>query len=113
MKYKTTRRDLLKNYYPEQSLAVGYCDAQFLLRGFEPRSYTCGIYGWNFDAYEIEGILITTGYRNLIGKPAQFVREFEEKARKILSWDNPDSYEKKQNKVRKLCLKWLKKEFSK
>ena len=113
MKYKTTRRDLLNYYGKDSALAVGYCDAQFLLRGFEPDSYTCGVYGWNFDAYDIDGVLITTGYRNLIGKPTRFVRSFEEKARKILSWDNPDSYEKKQEKVRRLCRLWIKKEFSK
>lgn len=113
MKYKTTRKILLQNYDKKTALAVSYCDASYLLRGFEADSYTCGVYGWNFDAYDIDGVLITTGYRNLIGKSPRFVREFEKKAEKIFSWDNPDSYDKKIKKAQRLCRLWIKKEFSK
>lgn len=111
MKYKTTRR-ALKNYY-DSALAVGYCDAHYLLSWTQASSYTCGVYGWNFDAYDVNGVLITTGYRNLIGQQSKFVSEYEEKAKKIWSWDNKDSYNKKIEDTKKLCLEWIKKEFSK
>ena len=111
MKYKTTRQALKKYYY--NALAVGYCDAQHLLSWKSPDSYTCGVYGWNFDAYDIDGVLITTGYRNLLGERARFVSEFEEKAKKICSWDNKDSFDKKQEDLKNLCLEWIKKELSK
>lgn len=111
MKFETTRKRLLDNYGHKHALAVGYCDAAYLLKWTEPNAYTHGVYGWNFDAYTIGDILITTGYRNLIGKQARFTSEFEEQARKIWSWDNADDYDTKKEKCRKLCLDWIKKEF--
>lgn len=113
MKLKTTRKNLLQGFGRDSSLAVGYCDAWYILKAFDAFAYTAGVYGWNFDAYEIDGVLITTGYRNLIGRTPRFVQEFEEKAKKLFSWETPGSFTEKQEKARVLCREWIKKEFSK
>ena len=115
MKYRTTRRHLRGAYSPKNCLAVGYCDAWYLLRWTEPDAYTAGVYGWNFDAYDIDGYLITTGYRGMIGKQTRFVRQYEEKAKKIFESVSKtftaDGYAKKMKKIKKLCLDWINKEF--
>jgi hypothetical protein len=63
MKTKVTTKQLKNNF--STVLSVGYCDAQNLFKNLKPFGYNCGVYGWNFDAYEIPdtSICITTGYR--------------------------------------------------
>lgn len=65
---------------------AGYCELQHLLRGTQPVAYTCGIYGWNYDVYEVHGITICTGYRNMPGVSLIETSEFEEAARNI--WED-------------------------
>jgi hypothetical protein len=62
-KAKVTRKWLNQNY---KCISVSYCTLQNLLRYESPLYYTCGVYGWNFDAYILDGICITTGYRGMI-----------------------------------------------
>ena len=81
MKYKTTRKSVVEN--STNIIAVGYCGAAHLLRGIEPRAYTCGVYGWNFDIYEVHGLTICTGYRGMPGRNAKNLDEYERKAREI------------------------------
>lgn len=69
MKYKTTRKSVVEN--STNIIAIGYCGADHLLRGIEPRAYTCGVYGWNFDVYEVHGLTICTGYRGMPGRNAK------------------------------------------
>ncbi len=84
MKYKTTRAQILRGCANVR--AAGYCDLQHLLRAHEPQAYTAGIYGWNFDIYEIYGVTICTGYRGMPGTRCKEISEFDEKAREV--WDN-------------------------
>ena len=58
MKYKTTAK-AIKNWCVNVKCA-GYCDLQHLLSNHEPTAYTCGVYGWNFDVYEVYGVTICT-----------------------------------------------------
>jgi len=89
MKLKTTTKAIKAG-----SLAVyqiGYCELQTLLKAREPFGYTCGLYGWNYDAYDLGGgVTLTTGYRGMPGARLDYkkVREFEERARAIM--DNRD-----------------------
>ena len=86
MKYKTTAK-AIRNYCYNVKCA-GYCDLQYLLYYVSPTSYTCGVYGWNFDVYELDGLTITTGYRGMIGKRCEGIAEFENKAKSIINnWD--------------------------
>lgn len=88
MKLHTTRKAIVQNSL--RIVSVGYCDLQHLLRCIEPFAYTTGIYGWNFDAYEIDGLTICTGYRNMPGRTANNTREFDCRANAI--WNDARSY---------------------
>lgn len=61
MKAKVTKKQVMS--YNSKVLEVGYCGLQSLLSRFSPQYYTCGVYGWNADIYEIENMCICTGYR--------------------------------------------------
>ena len=79
MKYKTTSK-AVKNCCVNVKCA-GYCDLHYLLSNHEPTAYACGVYGWNFDVYEVYGVTICTGYRGMPGTRLQGVKEYEQKAR--------------------------------
>lgn len=94
MKYKTTAKAIRQ--YANKPRTAGYGELQHLLRGVEPTAYTCGVYGWNFDVYEIHGLTITTGYRGMVGKRLEHCTEYDKKARDILNnynipWDEQKS----------------------
>ena len=75
-KIKTTARDLRAHAWAV--IGVGYCDIQNIERYLEAKAYTCGVYGWNSDVYQMPGthnILISTGYR-----PTHFA--YNERARR-------------------------------
>lgn len=82
MKYKTTRKAVVAG--SSRLVSAGYCDLQTLLRYHSPIAYTSGIYGWNFDVYEVYGLTICTGYRNMPGRRANNIGDFEKAARDAL-----------------------------
>lgn len=87
MKIKTTRKNIVAT--SPHLVSVGYCDLQTLLRYHSPIAYTCGVYGWNFDVYEIHGLTICTGYRGMPGRRANNAEKYEQAAReavKRLDW---------------------------
>ena len=111
-KIKTTRREIKENF---KCYGFGYCALQGILYFENPRFYTCGVYGWNFDAYVIEHkgqeICITTGYRSMIYSDKQkinydTVKEFDKKALKII-YDNTISYDNKKNAVNTLLHEFI------
>lgn len=61
MKYQTTRKQV--KLLNDNIIAIGYENAGALLKYKEPYAYTAGIYGWNADIYEVDGLTIVTGYR--------------------------------------------------
>lgn len=72
-----------------------------------PIAYTCGVYGWNFDVFEVYGVTICTGYRNMPGKRLDGIREYEKKAREI--WDNYNTpYETQKEETEKLLQEFCK-----
>lgn len=95
MKYKTTRKAIVQG--SARLVSAGYCDLQTLLRNHAPTAYTSGVYGWNFDVYEMYGLTICTGYRNMPGPRAHGIREYESAARSIvadpnLAWPERDNH---------------------
>ena len=100
MKLKTTNKQVRANFY--KVLNIGYCDAQYLLEFKKPFAYTCGIYGWNADFYEIGNVCISTGYRP-IGEKVDYtlLQELENKARNIcLNYElNRETKEKQVNEL--------------
>lgn len=83
MKYKTTAKELRNEARYIRTVKAGYCDLQTLLRDESPVAYTCGVYGWNFDVYYVNGINICTGYRGMVGDRANKIGEYEERAREL------------------------------
>ena len=102
MKYRTTIKSIREGC--NNICYVGYCDLYHLLHNHEPNAYTCGVYGWNFDVYEVYGLTICTGYRGMPGKRLnwQQVEEYEKKAKSIWSWDDKRPFEEKQEAVENL-----------
>ena len=100
MKAKLTNKQV-KEMFPGIKCA-GYCDLQHLLNGIEPVAYTCGVYGWNYDVYNIYGVAIATGYRNMPGERLEKISEYNEKARYITSWENKQSYDEKRAALNEL-----------
>lgn len=83
-----TRKDLYN--YGARVYYVGYCDAQFLLKGHDRIGANGGVYGWNWSAYRpAHDIIINTGYRNMTGEDARRVtRTYEQQAKEIFNnWD--------------------------
>lgn len=105
MKYKTTRKAIVNGSVNVR--CAGYCDLAYLLRNHSPIAYTCGVYGWNFDVFEVYGVTICTGYRNMPGKRLDGIREYEKKAREI--WDNYNTpYETQKEETEKLLQEFCK-----
>lgn len=61
MKFRATQKAIKESY--SKIIGVGYCDLQSLLNFKSPIAYICGVYGWNADIYDIDGVAIVTGYR--------------------------------------------------
>lgn len=82
MKYKTTAKELKAGYY--RIISAGYCDLQSLLCYKDPVAYSSGVYGWNFDVYDIGGVAIVTGYRGMPSKNTKaeyaLISEYEKKS---------------------------------
>ncbi len=105
MKYKTTAKAIREGACNPR--AAGYCELQNLLRAHDPIVYTEGIYGWNFDVYEIYGLTICTGYRGIPGKRLEGSEEYEKKANAI--WcDYNRSYDERRAEVENLLHEFCK-----
>lgn len=102
MKYKTTRKAIVNSGGNIRS--CGYCDMAYLLRNHDATAYAAGVYGWNFDVFEVYGLTICTGYRGMPGERLDGVEEYEEKARKIVDdyETYKDNYEAKREAVENL-----------
>ena len=85
IKLKATKKEMREGYY--HILSVGYCSMQSLLRERQPFAYSTRAEGWACDYYEIEGVLISTGYAPLSNKNMiedySIIKEYENKALKI------------------------------
>lgn len=92
MKFKTTRKAIVNG--STNIVCAGYCDLQILLHNHSAIAYTCGVYGWNFDVYEVYGLTICTGYRGMPGRRANNIGEYERKARTIMD-DYKRNYEER------------------
>lgn len=107
MKFKTTAKALREGC--GRVVSAGYCDLHDLLSFEEPVAYTCGVYGWNFDVYQVDGLTICTGYRGMVGRTANNIREYEARARKIneeMMWKAP--YEERKAAIRALLAEFVK-----
>lgn len=109
MKVRVTQKQIKEGY--DKILIVGYCDLYYLLRGLDPRYYTCGVYGWNSDIYHYDNrVAICTGYRpfgNVCTNDKGLNTKYNDKARKIYE-DYNTPYQKRIDKINKLLDKYIK-----
>ena len=105
MKYKTTAKAIREGSCNPRS--VGYCNLQYLLNNHSPIAYTCGVYGWNFDIYEVYGVTICTGYRGMVGPRCEGVSEYEKKAESIFH-DAKLTYDEARNATENLLREFCK-----
>lgn len=95
-KIRSTKKEVKEASY--RVLAIGYCDAQYLLKGESPVCYCGGYYGWSCDNYDMQhlgyNLTISTGYspisdqnisKKVIAKKYDIIKKYEEKAKKINS----------------------------
>ena len=102
MKFKTTKKEMRDNYY---IIGAGYCSMQYLLYYKNPIAYSSGVYGWACDYYDIDGVIISTGYSYIASKNTkasyELIKEYELKAEKII-YNHNLKYDTKKKKVNKL-----------
>lgn len=92
MKYKTTKRDILRGY--AVVISASYCSLQTLLRCETESAYTTRREGWAADVYDFGAAAIVTGYAPFGNARADYdtCRKYEAAAEKIaynynLTWE--------------------------
>lgn len=85
IKLRATKKEMRERFW--YILSVGYCSMQSLLRERLPFAYSTRAEGWACDYYEVDGVLISTGYaplsnKNMV-KDYSTIKECENKALKI------------------------------
>lgn len=106
MKQKATRNTIKRNY--NNILNVGYANLQNLLRYDEAKFYNIGVYGWNWNAYELDkNTCIITGYRNTLGSNIdhEFSKKIDDKAKEIVNSNK--NYEEKIKEIEELKQEFL------
>lgn len=107
-KYKATRKEMKKSY--DKIICVNYCGLQNLLRFQEPFAYSSRVEGWACDYYDVDGVLISTGYAPIDNRRTkstyEICKKYDEAARKILC--ECSSYEEKKERVNNLLMEYIK-----
>lgn len=107
MKVKVTKKQVLESY--SNVIELSYCALQHILNRGNARFYTCGVYGWNADIYEINNnTVIVTGYRPFgnILPSYDLVKEYDYKAQLILANAGLD-YTQKEQKINELLCEFI------
>ena len=99
-KIKTTKKSMKESY--NKIIKVGYCNAQYLLQFENEIAYSTRAEGWACDYYDIEGILISTGYAPIESKNTkcnyELVKRYEDLARENVCSDASTEDKLKVNK---------------
>lgn len=107
-KYRTTKKAMKESY--DKIICVGYCNLQNLLKFQEPFAYSTRSEGWSCDYYDIDGVLISTGYAPIDGKRTKstydICRKYDKAAQKILC--EYSSYDEQKEKVNNLLMEYIK-----
>lgn len=109
-KYRTTKKAMKESY--DKIISIGYCNLQNLLRFREPFAYSTRAEGWACDYYDVDGILISTGYSPLDKKGRtkstyDICKKYDEAAREVI-YDYSLSHEEQKEKVNILLMEYIK-----
>ena len=109
-KYKVTRKEIKERF--STILKIGYCNAQHLLSCENEFAYSTRAEGWACDYYNIDGIIISTGYAP-IGKETNYnlLREYEQKAEKI-RYNYDLKWEDRKEQINELLSEYIKAELN-
>lgn len=90
-------------------IAVGYCDMQYLLYYENAFAYSAGTNGWCCDYYNINDIIISTGYAPIgnVRIDHETTQKYENIARNIVN-DYNLTYDHKKNQVKSLLCELIK-----
>ena len=109
MKFKVTKKEIRNNY--DRIISIGYCNAQWLLKYEEPIAYSTRSEGWACDYYDVDGVLISTGYAPLTARNTHsnydIVRRYNEQAEKI-ACNCSLSHEERKTQINALLKKYIK-----
>ena len=111
LKVKVSDKELRNGYY---TIALGYCDAQNILKYEGARFYNYGIYGWRYDVYELDwNLAICTGYQpiksipeKLNRKAVEIIEKYDKKAEN-LNRNNYKNYENYRRAIERLYKKMV------
>ena len=62
MKLEVKKSEILRKSCGVGVYSIGYCELR-VLEVLEANYYTTGVYGWNCDVYNVNGYILTTGFR--------------------------------------------------
>lgn len=99
----------IKRMY-QNTICIGYCQLQNLLKFKKAVFYTSGVYGWNADIYPINiNTAIVTGYRpfGTITPDHEIIKKYEQKAYNILT-NYKNNYAKKEKMINSLLNDFIK-----
>jgi hypothetical protein len=106
MKFKVTRKEMKQK--ASRIISVGYCSAQYLLKGLDLCAYSTRAEGWACDYYNLGGgIYISEGYAP-IGENVDYntLREYDKKAMAIYN-NYDEDYQIRLDKIDKIRGEWL------
>ena len=108
-KYRVTKKEMNEGY--THIIETGYCNLQFLLRFAEPFAYSTRAEGWACDYYDIDDVLICTGYVLMRSKRTKsnygLEHEYNKKAKEI--FNNYDlTYEERKKQIETLFHEFVK-----
>ena len=92
LKVRITNKELREGYY---TIELSYGATQNILKFQPARFCNYGVYGWNYDVYELDwNLAICTGYRPVKSIPEklnkqarEIVKKYDKKAEALHSWD--------------------------
>lgn len=109
MKYKATQKELKNGYY--HIIGISYCNAQHLLEFENPTSYCAGSDGWHCDNYDVNGVLISTGYGYISNKNTshnyEVLRSYELRAEEI-RYNHTLKWEEQREQIKQLLNEFVK-----
>lgn len=84
MKLKATKKQIKNSN--KRIIKIGYCEMQYLLWSKEAFAYSVSVNGWACDYYNLDEVIISTGY-NPIGTQIDYktLQEYEKRASFIVN----------------------------
>ena len=106
MKLKTTKKAMRDS--KKDIVSIGYCELQTLLDDSNAFAYSAGISGWACDYFEVDNVIISTGY-NPIGRSIDYkiVTKYEKRA-KVIRYNSDETWTTKEKKLSRLLSKFIK-----